>query len=413
MPSWKRNLVVLCLAQLLTMVGFTSYFPSIPFLIQEMGVTSTSETASWLAAFWSGGSIAMMIASPIWGSLSDRWGRKVMLVRATAAGAILAFVMSLVQTPQQLIIVRVIQGIFCGTVAASITLVATQTPDEHLGFSLGAMQTAQFVGQALGPLVGGVIADALGIRRVFVVSAVMMAISVTLTITLVREKRTQAVRDESSQSAPQEGFFASLRSALSRDILMLLLGMACVSLAYAVVSPIMSLYVQSLAPNSERLSTLAGAAVSVSAVTSAVASLAVGRLGDRHGQKTVLVACGFCAMAIHVPQAWVNAIWQLLVLRALQGVFLGGMTPTANALLAKITPEARRGTVFGISSSFSAGGRAVGPTIGAGVAATLGMPPVFLVTAGIFGLVALLTAFFVREPKEASTKMPALDLPCP
>ena len=121
MPSWKRNLVVLCLAQLLTMVGFTSYFPSIPFLIQEMGVSSTAETASWLAAFWSGGSIAMMIASPIWGSLSDRWGRKVMLVRATAAGAILAFVMSLVQTPQQLIIVRVIQGIFCGTVAASIT----------------------------------------------------------------------------------------------------------------------------------------------------------------------------------------------------------------------------------------------------------------------------------------------------
>jgi len=413
MPSWKRNLVVLCLAQLLTMVGFTSYFPSIPFLIQEMGVTSTSETASWLAAFWSGGSIAMMIASPIWGSLSDRWGRKVMLVRATAAGAILAFVMSLVQTPQQLIVVRVLQGVFCGTVSASITLVATQTPDEHLGFSLGAMQTAQFVGQALGPLVGGVIADALGIRRVFVVSAIMMAVSVTLTITLVREKRQEADPDAAGDQAPQDGFWAGMRTALSRDILMLLLGMACVSLAYAVVSPIMSLYVQSLAPDSERLSTLAGAAVSVSAVTSAVASLAVGRLGDRHGQKAVLVVCGFCAMAIHIPQAWVNAIWQLLVLRAFQGVFLGGMTPTANALLAKITPEERRGTVFGISSSFSAGGRAVGPAIGAGVAAAFGMPPVFLVTAGIFCMVALLTTFFVREPKEALSQVPALDLPCP
>ena len=268
--------------------------------------------------------------------------------------------MSLVQTPAQLVFVRVLQGIFCGTVTAAVTLVATETPDEHLGFGLGMMQTAQFVGQALGPLVGGVIADSLGLRRVFPVSAAMMVISLLMVVFLASEHRIAPPPKTEGEKTDKSNIPSGLRTVLSGNILVLLIGIGCLSIAFTVVSPIMSLYVQSLSPDSARISTLAGAAVSVSAFTSAVAALIVGRIGDRYGLKAILVICGFAVMAIHIPQAWVSDIWQLLALRAAQGIFLGGMMPTANALMAKITPEARRGTVFGMSSSFSSAGRAVG-----------------------------------------------------
>jgi MFS family permease len=409
MFSWRRNLVVLCFAQMLTMMGFSSYFPIIPFYLQELGATTTAEATAWLAAFSSGAAIAMAIASPIWGGLSDRYGRKVMLVRATFFGALLAYAMGLVQTPMQLIVLRILQGILCGTVTAAVTLVATQTPEEHLGFSLGAMQTAQFVGQALGPLVGGTIADTTGIRSVFPVSAGMMTLSFLAVALLAREKREPHVATAAARVAakPAEPAPNAVRAVLSRNTLVLLLALGSISLAIAVVSPFMSLYIQELSPGSERIATLAGAAVSISALTSAVAAMAIGRLGDKVGQKAVLLACGFAMALVHVPQALVSNTSQLLLLRALQGVFMGGMTPTANALLAKTTPPERRGTVFGMSNSFTSAGRAMGPAIGASVAGTWGMPPVFLVTAALFATVSAMVAIFVKPTAPVAERLAA------
>ncbi|MCE5258073.1 MAG: MFS transporter, partial [Chloroflexi bacterium] len=148
MPRWKRNLVILCTAQLITLIGFSSYGSFIPYYLQELGVSTYEQALAWTAAFNSGAAIAMMIASPIWGSLADRYGRKVMLVRATAAGMILAALMGMAKSPTELIIIRIIQGALTGTMGAAMTLVATETPESHLATSLGTMQTAQYVGMA-------------------------------------------------------------------------------------------------------------------------------------------------------------------------------------------------------------------------------------------------------------------------
>jgi MFS family permease len=130
----------------------------------------------------------MMHMAPIWGSLADRYGRRVMLIRATLAGSVIAFLMGLAASPQQLVLLRILQGGLCGTVAAAVTLVSTSTPDENLGTALGVMQTSQFVGQAMGPVIGGVLADAFGYRAVFPISSLLMAISLLLVVFLVREK---------------------------------------------------------------------------------------------------------------------------------------------------------------------------------------------------------------------------------
>lgn len=127
MINWKRNLIVLSMVQLATMIGFSGYHPFVAYYMLDLGVANAAEAATWMAAFNSGAAVAMMIASPIWGMLGDRHGRKIMLVRATIAGCVFTFLMGMATDPTQLVILRVIQGMFSGTVVAAITLVATGT----------------------------------------------------------------------------------------------------------------------------------------------------------------------------------------------------------------------------------------------------------------------------------------------
>ncbi len=397
--SWRRNVIILCLAQLLTMIGFSAYLPFLPYYVQELGVTDSAQVMSWVAWFNSGSAIAMMIFAPIWGGLSDRYGRKLMLVRATLAGTVLAFLMGLTRSPSHLVVLRILQGVFCGTVSAALTLVATETPEESLGWGLGLMQTAQFVGQSLGPVVGGVAADALGYRAVFPIASALMAISLSGIVFLVHEHaKPLAPRALKSTLAWRIPLSREALQRVNRNAAVLILALAVNSFAAAVLSPVLSLFIQSLSGSEMYLGTWAGSITAIAALTSSAAALVIGPLGDKWGQKRVLLACVIAGALIHVPQAWVTSTVQLLVLRAIQGIFMGGIMPTANALLAQTTDISKRGTVFGLSASAQAGGRAVGPLAGAAVAGIWGMASAFWVTAALLGSTAALVGGLVRAP---------------
>jgi DHA1 family multidrug resistance protein-like MFS transporter len=396
MPHWKRNLAVLGTAQLLTMVGFTTYLSFLAYYVQELGNLNEGATVSWVALFSSGSALAMAIFSPIWGTLADRYGRKVMLVRATAAGAVLAGLMSMAQNPAQLTVLRILQGIFCGTVGASITLVAAETPREHLATALGLMQTAQYGGRSLGPLFGGLLADAFGFRTVFIAASVLLFVSLFIILFLAREEH-----QPEPKAAPPfrlSTAWSSLRRLTSRNALVLLLTLGSNSFAVTILSPVLALYIKALSGDTARLATLAGSVVGVTALTSSLTAVSIGPLARRVGQKRLLLISIVGAAAIHVPQAFVANTLQLLILRAVQGLFVGGILPMANALLAESTPQERRGTIFGLSGSAQSGARAVGPAVGAAVSNAWGMASTFLVTGTVFGLLALLVGAAVRPP---------------
>jgi len=370
-----------------------------------LGASSYAQTMSIMAIFDGGGALSMALAAPLWGALADRHGRKLMLVRATAAGSLLAFLMGLVTSPSQLIAIRILQGFFCGTVAAANTLVATETPELHLGKSLGVMQTPQFVGHATGPLVGGLLADAFGYRAIFPISSSMIAIALAALLFFVRERRfVPASRKETRATAPRLTLRQRMAGMATRNTAVLMLALASNSFGIAVLSPVMALYIQSLNTNPERLATLAGAVTSVSALSSSLSALGLGSLADKVGQRTILLACVAAVTLIFIPQAMVTNVTQLIILRALQGVCMGGIMPTANALLARSVAPSRRGITFGMASSAQAGGRALGPMLGASVASAWGMRSAFLVTAGIFGAISALVATMVHpEPRPAET----------
>jgi MFS transporter, DHA1 family, multidrug resistance protein len=412
MSHWKRNLIVLCVAQTITQIGFSAYQPFLPYYVQALGVKDYGQAARWMALFDTSAALAMMVFAPLWGALADRYGRKLMLMRATAAGSVLACLMAAVGSPGQLVVLRTLQGAFCGSVAAAITLVATETPEEKLGQSLGIMQTTQFVGQATGPLVGGILADVLGYRAVFPVSAALMLIALVSIALLVREQH-RPLRPKVGGARltlnPR-----SLAAVTSRNTLVLLLVLACNSLALAVLSPVLALYIKSLNSDSHRLGTLAGSIISISSLTCSVSALFLGHLGDRYGRKRILLCCVIGSALIYIPQSLARSAMQLLALRAIQGVFMGGISPIGNALLARSTPHDRRGTVFGLVSSASSGVGAVGPMLGATVASAWGMASTFWVTAGLFALIAALVGGLVHEqPQAVATLAEAIALPVP
>jgi len=112
-------------------------------------------------------SLGFAIMAPIWGMLADRYGRKLMVMRATFAGAILMVLMVFVINVQQLVLLRILHGVFTGTIAAATTLVVSVVPKQYSGVAFGSLQTAVYLGTSLGPLLGGIAADSLGYRSSF------------------------------------------------------------------------------------------------------------------------------------------------------------------------------------------------------------------------------------------------------
>jgi hypothetical protein len=126
--SWQRNLAVLSAVQVISTLGFGLIFPFLPLYVRDLGVSTTGSLEFWAGLAFSAQAFTMMIASPIWGTVADRSGRKLMLERATLGGAIIVGAMGFVQNAEQLVILRALQGATTGVIAANNALVAAQTP---------------------------------------------------------------------------------------------------------------------------------------------------------------------------------------------------------------------------------------------------------------------------------------------
>ena len=168
-PKWQQTLVVIFIAQLMSAVGFSTIFPFLPLYVQELNPAGQS------VEFWSGmvfaiPGVTMMFAAPVWGALADRHGRKPMVMRAMFGAAILIFLMGRVQSVEALVLLRALQGLITGTVSANNALVASVTPRDRMGFAMGTIQVGLWGGIALGPIIGGTLADAFGFRLPFTVT---------------------------------------------------------------------------------------------------------------------------------------------------------------------------------------------------------------------------------------------------
>ena len=385
--NWRTNLYALFLSQLLAIVAFSLRAPFLPFFLGDLGLESTEQQAVWSGMINAFGAGTMAITAPIWGIMADRYGRKPMLLRAQFAAFITIGLMGLATEPWHLLGLRMVEGMFTGTVTAATALVATSMPRERLGFGLGLIQTAVFSGSALGPLVGGILADQAGYRATFGIASGMMLSGGLVTLFLVKENFTPQ-----SKAARVKAGGTSWRLLLMPVLLGLTLVLISVRFASSAVQPIMPLFVEELAGNlTSASSSLAGVTLGVLGVTSAISSVYFGRLGDRKGHRTILLWCLLGSGLVYLPMAISQHPWHLIALQAVFGVFAGGTIPAANALIANVTDPQRRGAIFGLMASAAAIGGFIGPLAGAGLAASVGFRATFV----FCGLVLLATVFVV------------------
>jgi MFS transporter, DHA1 family, multidrug resistance protein len=334
----------------------------------------------------------MATVAPIWGALADRHGRKAMVVRALFGGGAVVAMMSLARTPLQLLALRTVQGAFSGTVSATRTLVASVVPAAELGFALGTMQTAAFIGTSIGPLLGGLIADRFGYAIAFGFTGALLAASGLAVLVLVREDFTPPAPHAAGASGGVRGV---LRLILDVPGLAALIGtLFFVQAGMNAIGPILPLFVQSLLPpDATSVASLSGLILGATAVTSAVAAGVAGKLGDRVGHERLLAICAVGGGLLYFPQALVTTPLQLLLLRAGLGIFTGGLFPGVMATIALRSPASRRGVIFGVTATATALGNAAGPLVSAWVAGAFGLRAAFLVTATALTAAGVWVAF--------------------
>ena len=406
---WHRNLAALTVAQAVSMVAFSFVFSFFPLYVQTLGVESTDEAAQWAGAIIASMAVAMAISQPIWGNLADRWGRKPMLIRSMLGGAVTLTVMGMVTAPEQLVALRFVQGLVTGTVAAGNALAAASVPKRKLGFALGLMQVAYFFGTSAGPLIGGIMADLWGFRVPFFAAGVMMVVGFLTVLLFVHEDFQPPVA-----AAQQQGIWKQSRVLLSIPIFpALLVVVFMIQLGNVIVSPVLSLFIAELNAG-DKAGTAAGIILAATGASSAVSALVLGKLGDRVGHSRILPVCLVGAAVTYFPQIGVQQVWQLLLLRTLLGGFLGGLMPSANAMMAGLAPREKRGAAFGLSSSFQAVANFVGPLSGAIITTTLGLRAIFAITGGLYVLAYGWVVVAMRRravPSPLVETMPAVDPP--
>ena len=387
-PQWRKNVYVLFLAELLSLSGVTAVIPFISLYVEELPA-SLGSTEFWVGMVSSANSLAMAATAPVWGSLADRFGRKVMVQRALLGGALLLSLMALARSVEQLLMLRALQGAIMGTVAASTTLVAASTPRQHIGQAMGLMQTGIWIGASIGPLLGGVILAAFGFRITFYLSSMCLLLAGIGVTLFVQEEFVPATGARISGPKMLRDWLGILRLPHMPRILSIRL---LVRTGWMTLRPFLPLFVGTLVASQDRVSTVTGLAAGISSAFCAIGSVGLGRIGDRIGHRQLLVVCALGSAVSYVSMSVVTQAWQLIALYAVTGGLLGGITPSMEALMTRAAPVGQMGSVYGLGTSVTSVGRMIAPLLLAALIALVGVRSVFLPAAIAFALVALLTA---------------------
>lgn len=383
--NWKRNLTVAWIGCFLTGAAFSLVMPFLPLYVELLGVTGHSALNIWSGLVFSITFLFSAIASPFWGGLADRKGRKIMLLRSALGMAVVMALMGLAQTIWQFLVLRALLGLLGGFIPNANALIATQMPRNRSGWAMGTLSTGGVAGALLGPLAGGLLADTYGLRMVFFITASVLFICFLLTLFCIRENFTPVAKKEMLHA---KEVFASLKSP--RLVLSLFVTTMIIQVATGSIAPILTLYVRELAGNVGNIAFISGMIASVPGMAALMSAPRLGRLGDRIGPEKILIAALLISVLLLVPMAFVQTPWQLGLLRFLLGAADGALLPAVQTLLVYNTTQQIAGRVFSYNQSFRDIGNVTGPLLGAAVSANYSFRAVFCVTAGI----VLFNAFY-------------------
>lgn len=380
---WRRNLWVCTLGSFTTLIAMTLLLPFLPLYLRSLGVEEDVSIAHWSAVAYGATFLTAALTAPLWGRLADKYGRKLMLIRASLGMAVAMSLMGMATAPWQLVALRLLAGLLGGYASGSMIVVASQTPKEKTGWAVGILSSGIMAGNIAGPLVGGILPGWIGIRATFLLTGAIIFVTFLATLFLLKEQR-QPPKKAAANAV------AETPAAVPLPVKIMWVSGMLLVFASMSVEPIITLYVATFTSSLQHATLLAGVVMAATALGSILAAPRVGALADRIGHWRVLsvglVVCGI----LLIPQAFVTGVWQLVVLRLCMGLALGGMLPCITAIIRHHAGANNTGRLLGYSTSAQYIGQVTGPLFGGLVAGKLGTPAVFIGTAVVMLVAGIL-----------------------
>ncbi len=342
--NWRKNLWFLWISQMLGLAGFAGIMPFIPlFIKQKFGITDEVQLGVWVSAFNFFGMASFCLSNPVWGILADRYGRKLMLLRSSFCNAVCFPLFVVMPNCAMLVVMRFIASSFSGTTAAAQTLIATTVPEEKQGFALGLLSSAIWSGTMLGYIFGSVIVDQFGFTWGFLLCGILYALSGLIVLFFVKENFVP-------QPKEKRGEFASQFRAMTPAVLTLLVLFVLLGFARRFDEPYLAMMVERISSTAHSIR-WTGYISAAAAAGGILSGIVIGRLCDRYAPYLVALPMLLLACLGLVGQGMSTNVRMLAAMRFLTYFAGGGLEPAFLKLLAKETPLAHRGTVFGFSMS--------------------------------------------------------------
>ncbi len=404
-PTWRRNLRVLSLSQFLAVSGMSIVLPFIPFFIRELGMTDRAAVERWSGLVFSGPFLAAGLLAPVWGYLGDRYGHRLMVVRAIWSLALVNLLLVFVQTPLQLWVLRILQGMVTGFIPAALAITSASTPTAYLPAAMAHLQASASAGRLVGPAVGGVLAGFLPFRQIFLIVAGLITVGAILV--------TRYLQEPPRQRGPRPTPAANLRFAWRDGPIRLgLLGLLVAMAAHSMVMPVFPLFVEDLVRGAHDPALWTGIGFGVVAGFTMLGSSFVGRIAKAVGLKTVLIAgLGITALALAAhPHA--RSLPAMLCARALLGVGIAGVQPALYAMVSRRAPQGAGGGIQGYASAAAIFGFFFGPFLGGWLANHVGVGGVFRIAAALAAACAAFAAI-VAKRRGRDREIPPITDPIP
>lgn len=389
METWKKNLWILWFGSFIVSSSFSMVIPFLPLFLVELGVTRHIEF--WSGLLFSSAFLAGAIASPFWGAVGDKYGRKPMIVRAGLVLFVIYVLMAFVTNEYQVLALRIMQGLLSGFIPGAIAIVGTNTPEHRVGYALSTMSTATATGSIMGPMIGGTLASLFSNRMAFGLAGMLCLLATLLVLFTVKEEKFVPSKERVSvvNTFKVMGHNRGLMTVL---VLMLLTQFSVMT-----IEPVLTLYIAEIGGHSQHTSMIAGFVFSIVGVASILFASRWGRLADKIGFQKVLLI-GLLAGGIgSLAQMLFSNIWAFSAIRFAYGAFFCAVFPALNGLVVQHTTSQFRGRAFSLSQTASQLGGMAGPLAGGIVSGMFNIHSVFLMTGVLMLITTAITYWTVRS----------------
>jgi len=400
LDNQKRNFYIIWISNFLVAGTLTMIMPFLSLYINTMGNFSDSYVQKWSGLIFGITFVSAFLMAPIWGRVADRFGYKPILIITGFGLSISILLMGFVHTVEALFFLRLFMGVVTGFIPTSLAFISSQTAKEVAGKTLGTLQMGSISGTLFGPVFGGLLADSFGFQYTFVITSVVIAIATLLVVFGINE----------TKKVPVAGAHVySRKTVLSgiihhRLVFNIMIITALIQIGNFSIQPLLSLYVASLTDSSQ-IALLAGITFSAAGVGNLLFARKWGHLGDTIGYEKVLSMLLIMAFLFIIPQAFVTELWQLIGLRLLFGIAVGGLIPVTTALVSRESPNEIQGEMLGYNTSFRFFGNIVGPMFGGLVSGYIGISSVFYVTGALFLVSYLVLTYIRNKPQQDFEKV--------